>query len=115
MYHFTVSDRGSPGWTAQGRLIYGYPYASGKTTLLRPCILSGWEGTIARFHRPEKAGRDSPPMALLREDADRFLMVAHQNADHGPAILRLKRHAVADGKLQHRGVRPQLMKKQQAF
>jgi len=79
---------------------------------LRFWVLPGWRaayflkgeasavgGNIARFHRPEKTGRDVPAVAVIRENADRFFVVADQGTDYGPPILWIKRDAVTDGKL----------------
>ena len=54
-------------------------------------------------------------MAIIRNNADRLLVITHQGPDYGPPILCIKRDAVTDGKLQHGGVRPHLVKKPQAL
>lgn len=54
-------------------------------------------------------------MTIASQDADRFLVVPHQGAHQSPAIVSIKRDAVADRELQHRGVCPHLLKKIQAL
>jgi len=52
---------------------------------------------------------------VIGDDRDAFLVVAHQGADDRAAVVGVEGDAVAERELQHRRMRPHVLKKAQAL
>ncbi len=63
----------------------------------------------------EKAGRDSPTIAIVGHHGYAFLIVAYQRSRNTAKVVGIEADAGADRELQHGGVRPHLLEKAQAL
>ena len=93
--------------TAGSRVVLDLLF-DGKAIGLKP-----GRGDIAGFGPAEKDRRDLPPMMVVGDDRDALFVVAHERADDRSPVVGIERDAVAEGELQHGGVRSHLLQKTQ--